>query len=59
MKATPGDANIEAHHRGQKLIADGGVMDEIEEFVHRRDGNHTRHQLPSVASRSPFSGSFS
>jgi hypothetical protein len=46
-RATHGDANIEAHHRGQRPMRNGGIMDEIEEYVHRRGGNHTRHQLPS------------
>jgi len=46
-KATHGDANIEAHHRGQRSMKNGGIMDEIEEYFHRRGGNHTRHQLPS------------
>ena len=46
-RATHGDTNIEAHHRGQKSMSNGGIMDEIQEYVHRRGGNHTRHQLPS------------
>ena len=46
-KSTHGDANIEAHHRGQKPMRDGGIMDELEEYTHRHGGNHTRHQLPS------------
>jgi hypothetical protein len=46
-KATHGTNNIEAHHRQQVPTRDGGVLDEITEFDHRRGGNHTRHQLPS------------
>jgi RHS repeat-associated protein len=42
-KATHGDKNIEAHHRKQKSIENGGVMDDLEEYTHRRGGNHTRH----------------
>ncbi|APM37703.1 hypothetical protein BS101_02530 [Clostridium kluyveri] len=46
-KATHGDTNIEAHHRGQRSVENGGILDDLEEYIHRRDGNHTRHQLPS------------
>lgn len=42
-KATHGDRNIEAHHRGQKSVENGGIIDDLEEYVHRRGGNHTRH----------------
>lgn len=46
-RATHGNQNIEAHHRQQIPTSKGGVLDEITEQVHRRDGNHTRHQKPS------------
>lgn len=46
-KATHGDTNIEAQHRGQKSVENGGILDDLQEYVHRRGGNHTRHQLPS------------
>jgi RHS repeat-associated protein len=46
-KAEYGTQNIEAHHRQQIPVKEGGVLDEITEQVHRRDRNHTRHQLPS------------
>ncbi|MBU3174527.1 HNH/ENDO VII family nuclease [Clostridium estertheticum] len=46
-KATHGDKNIEAHHRGQKSMDNGGILDDLEEYTHRRGGNHTRHTEPS------------
>ena len=46
-KATHGDRNIEAHHRGQKSVETGGIIDDLEEYTHRRGGNHTRHTKPS------------
>ena len=46
-KATHGDRNIEAYHRGQKSVENGGILDDLEEYTHRRGGNHTRHTEPS------------
>ena len=46
-KKDAGDRNIEAHHRGQKSVKNGGILDEIEESVHRKKGNHSRHTEPS------------
>jgi RHS repeat-associated protein len=46
-KATHGDKNIEAHHRQQIPVQNGGILDELEQKVHRGAGNHTRHQKPS------------
>ncbi|MCY6354369.1 hypothetical protein [Clostridium sp. ZS2-4] len=47
-KATHGDRNIEPHHRGQKSVENnGGILDDLEEYTHRRGGNHTRHTEPS------------
>jgi hypothetical protein len=46
-RATHGTDNIEAHHRQQVPISQGGVMDELTEQTHRRGGNHTRHDRPS------------
>ncbi|WP_246245898.1 hypothetical protein [Paenibacillus lemnae] len=46
-KATHGTQNIEAHHRQQIPVHNGGILDELEQNVHRGAGNHTRHQLPS------------
>lgn len=46
-KATHGDSNIEAHHRQQIPVKNGGILDELEQSVHRGAGNHTRHQGPS------------
>jgi len=46
-KKTHGDRNIEAHHRNQVPISEGGVFDELEEYTHRRGGNHTRHKEKS------------
>ncbi|QPQ30173.1 hypothetical protein [Lysinibacillus sp. JNUCC 51] len=36
-KKTHGDRNIEAHHRNQVPISEGGVFDELEEYTHRRE----------------------
>ncbi|WP_253896213.1 hypothetical protein [Solibacillus sp. R5-41] len=33
-KRIHGDKNIEAHHRGQIPISEGGVFDELEEYTH-------------------------
>lgn len=41
------DRQIAPHHRQQVPIDSGGVMDEITERQHTRDGNHTRHNRPS------------
>ena len=46
-KATHGTGNIEAHHRRQVPIEDGGIMDELAQETHRGKGNHTRHDLPT------------
>jgi hypothetical protein len=46
-RAAQGRANIEAHHRGQVPIKEGGVMDELQMETHRGPGSHTRHSLPS------------
>jgi hypothetical protein len=46
-KKTHGDKNIEAHHRQQVPVNSGGKLDEIEQWVHRGKGYHTRHNLPS------------
>ena len=46
-KTTHGDKNIEANHRGQKSTENGGILDDLEEYTHRRGGNHTRHTEPS------------
>ena len=46
-KANAGDRNIEAHHRKQKSTANGGILDDLEEYTHRRGGNHKRHTEPS------------
>jgi hypothetical protein len=46
-KATHGDQNIEAHHRGQVPTSQGGVIDEITYQQHRGPGNHSRHSQPS------------
>ena len=46
-KASAGDRNIEAHHRKQKSTANGGILDDLEEYTHRRGGNHKRHAEPS------------
>ena len=35
-KANAGDRNIEAHHRKQKSTANGGILDDLEEYTHRR-----------------------
>lgn len=46
----PPRPGMEAHHRQQVPMGNGGVMDELTDRTHRRDGNHTRHNRPS-----PFS----
>ena len=46
-KASVGDRNIEAHHRKQKSVEKGGIIDDLEEYTHRRGGNHKRHSEPS------------
>ncbi|WP_242825982.1 polymorphic toxin-type HINT domain-containing protein, partial [Clostridium tunisiense] len=47
-KATDGDRNIEVHHKGQKSVENnGGILDDLEDYTHRRDENHTRHVEPS------------
>ena len=46
-KANAGDRNIEAHHRKQKSTVNGGILDDLEEYTHRRGGNHKRHTEPS------------
>ncbi|OGU23908.1 MAG: hypothetical protein A2X85_12295 [Geobacteraceae bacterium GWF2_54_21] len=46
-QAEYGTQNIEAHHRQQVPVSEGGKLDEITEEVHRRNGNHTRHQSDS------------
>lgn len=46
-KANAGDRNIEAHHRKQKSTANGGILDDLEEYTHRMGGNHKRHTEPS------------
>jgi hypothetical protein len=33
----------EAHHRQQVPVNDGGILDELEQRIHRGGGNHTRH----------------
>ena len=39
---------IEGHHRQQKPVENGGVIDELNNRTHRYDGNHTRHNRPSL-----------
>ncbi|WP_404356843.1 LXG domain-containing protein [Cytobacillus firmus] len=46
-KMTHGDKNIEAHHRQQVPVKNGGILDELEQRTHRGGGNHTRHDKPS------------
>ncbi len=46
-RAEHGDQNIEAHHRDQVPVSEGGVIAEITEQQHCRDGNHTRHNKSS------------
>ena len=46
-KMTHGDKNVEAHHRQQVPVKDGGKLDELEQGTHRGEGNHTRHNKPS------------
>ncbi|MEB5480577.1 hypothetical protein [Shouchella clausii] len=47
-KMTHGDKNIEAHHRQQVPVKNGGILDELEQRTHRGGGNHTRHEKPSL-----------
>ena len=43
-----GDDTIEAHHRNQKPVRDGGVLDELAKGSHRGTGIHgKRHTKPS------------
>lgn len=49
-KTQHGTQNIDAHHRQQIPVQEGGILDEITEQIHRRDGNHTRRQSPSKLS---------
>lgn len=51
-KMTHGDRNIEARHRQQVPIKNGGKLDELEQRAHRGGGNHTRHNKPSQLSPS-------
>ncbi|MFN7769994.1 MAG: RHS repeat-associated core domain-containing protein, partial [Planctomycetaceae bacterium] len=46
-KATHGTGNIEAHHRQQIPITNGGVIDEVQMKIHRGCGYHGRHTEPS------------
>jgi hypothetical protein len=46
-KAAEGRKNIEAHHRNQVPVREGGIIDELEMEIHRGAGNHGRHDLPS------------
>ncbi|WEG16694.1 T7SS effector LXG polymorphic toxin [Alkalihalophilus pseudofirmus] len=46
-KMLHGDKNIEAHHRQQVPVKNGGILDELEQRTHRGGGNHTRHDKPS------------
>jgi RHS repeat-associated protein len=43
----PPRPGIEAHHRQQVPMSNGGVMDDLDEHTHRRGGNHRRHNRPS------------
>lgn len=49
-KATHGIDNIEAHHRQQIPISEGGVMDALTQQTHRGPGTHSRHNAPSQLS---------
>jgi len=51
-KASHGVENIEAHHRNQVPISEGGVMDELTFARHRGKGQHTRHGQPSRLTQS-------
>ncbi len=44
---THGDKNIEAHHRQQVPVKNGGILDELEQRTHRGGGNHTKKSVPS------------
>jgi len=46
-KAEYGTGSIEAHHRQQIPIENGGVIDELTQQTHRGIGNHSRHSGPS------------
>jgi len=46
-KGKPPRPGMEAHHRQQVPMDQGGVMDELTDKTHRKDGNHTRHNRPS------------
>lgn len=46
-KMTYGNKNIEAHHRQQVPIKNGGILDELEQRTHRGGGNHTHQDKPS------------
>jgi len=46
-RETHGVANIEAHHRQQVPVAEGGKIDELPQQVHRGPGNQSRHSGPS------------
>uniref|UniRef100_UPI00262FEE91 hypothetical protein n=1 Tax=uncultured Rummeliibacillus sp. TaxID=762292 RepID=UPI00262FEE91 len=46
-KMTHGIKNIEAHHRQQVPVKNGGILDELEQSTHRGEGNHTRHNKAS------------
>ncbi|GEM_PF-6571395 len=46
-KMTQGYKNIEAHHRQQVPVKNGGILDELEQRTHRGGGNHTRHDKSS------------
>ncbi|MEC2071423.1 T7SS effector LXG polymorphic toxin [Alkalihalophilus marmarensis] len=41
------EPNIEAHHRQQVPVKNGGILVELEQRTHRGEGNHTRHDKPS------------
>lgn len=47
-----GPDGIEAHHRQQVPVSEGGKLDMITKRSHRLDGNHTRHNRPSKLSAS-------
>lgn len=42
-----GARSIETHHRKQKSMANGVIIDDLEEYIHRRGGNYKRHEEPS------------
>jgi RHS repeat-associated protein len=47
LRKEAGNATIEAHHRQQKPVSEGGILDELERKTHRQEGNHTRHEQPT------------